>query len=130
MKRGKYILIFLMILIILILPFMSANIVDWFKTKITGEATEGSTFLNITVGNSAPTIDWVEEIGTQTPVDDSTRTISFLFNATDTDGESNLDDSTASAYFQLTGETTRSNTSCTPTVSSANTQQYNCTIDM
>jgi hypothetical protein len=107
------------------------NITCYYRETQNYTTSSETWWVNVTEAkNSAPTIDWVEKIEPQTPVDDSTRTISFLFNATDTDGESNLNDSTASAYFQSTGETTRSNTPCTPTVSSANTQQYNCTIDM
>ena len=100
-------------------------------TKMTGFATSSTTALNITVGNSAPTITWVQTISAQDPTNDATTAITFNFTATDTDGESNLNDATAAAYFQKNGETTRSNTSCvTAGTGSGNNQNYTCTINM
>ena len=99
--------------------------------EITGYATSGTASLNITVGNSAPTIGSVEAISAQDPTIGTTKSVTFNFTATDTDGEGNLNDSTASAYFQRAGETTRSNTSCVANgTGSGNNQNYTCTVDM
>ncbi|MEK0338488.1 MAG: hypothetical protein QQN41_13750, partial [Nitrosopumilus sp.] len=131
MKKRDVILITLSILIVLILPLISAGFFDDVWEKITGKVTSDTTALNITVGNSAPTITWVESIPATNPTDDTTTSITFNFTATDTDGEGNLDDSTASAYFQKGGETTRTNTSCiTAGTGSGNNQNYTCTIDL
>jgi len=132
MKRGKLLIIFLTILILLIVPLASAGFFSDFWGKITGKATSGTTALNITIGNAGPTIPIVDPIDATDPEIGSTKSIIFYFNATDTDGYLNIDTDTAEAYFQRAGEDTRSNTSCisTFTPSSGNSINFTCTIDM
>ena len=112
------------------LPMISANIfTDWWG-KITGRAAFDNANLNITVGNSPPTIPFVQVIAAQSPTEASTTSITFNFTARDTDGVANLNDSTAQARFNKTGEATRSNLSCVGAGTSGNDKNYTCTIDM
>jgi hypothetical protein len=136
MKRGK-LLIFVGILVLLIVPLISAGVLSdfWndFKEKIgkiTGYAEFGEASVNITIGNNPPTIDWVETIDPIGPVDDATRSITFNFTATDPDGYLNINVSTAEARFQLTDEATRSNLSCVNWSQSGDDVNFTCTIDM
>lgn len=129
MKRGNILIIF-GIISVLSLSLISAGIFsDWWG-RITGEATSDTASVNITVGNSDPIITWVEAISSQNPTEDSAKSITFNFTATDTDGSANIDTSTAAGYFQKGGETTRSNTSCVDWASSGNNVNFTCTIDM
>ena len=129
MKR-KELIILIGIVVLLIVPLTSASLFSNWWGKITGKATSDTTALNITIGNSAPTIPFVQAISAQDPVIGSTRSITFNFTAQDTDGVANLNDSTAAAYFQKSGETTRSNTSCVAGSTSGNQKNYSCPIDM
>ena len=61
-KRGRKVILFLGLLILLIIPITSAGFFDDFYGKITGKATQDTTSVNITIGNSAPTLTFVEII--------------------------------------------------------------------
>ena len=136
MKRGE-LLIFVGILVLLIVPLISAGVLSDFWSdfkeklgKITGYVESDTTVVNITVGNNLPTIGVVEVITAKNPTDDTTTTIEFNFTATDEDGASDLNPATAEGRFNRTGETTRVNTSCIELTTSGNDANYSCTIDM
>ena len=134
MKRGEVVVV-LLIMALLIFPVISAiNFSDFwkdFRARITGQLTSGSSSLNITVGNAAPTIPVVYVAASYSATEGTfTRTV-VNFTARDSDGEANLNDSTAQGRFQFSGEPTRSNTSClTLGAGSGTDQNYTCTIDM
>ena len=93
--------------------------------------TEERTITIDTAANNPPTITNVEAIGpTIDPEEDSVVFITFNFTATDTDGASNINVSSAQGRFQLTGETTRLNTSCVNWSSQGNDVNFTCTIGM
>jgi len=129
-KRGKEVVIFLIVLSIAIIPLASAGFFDDIYKKITGKATSDTTALNITIGNSAPTITYVQIITSKNPTDDSTTTITFNFTVTDTDGAGNIDTTSGKAYFQKAGETTRSDLSCSNYDGVGDNMNFSCTIDM
>jgi len=128
-KRGFPIIFSLLLLTILFLSLTSAGMFSELWSKITGKATSGPASLNITIGNSAPTIEWVETIASTPPTDDGTKTITFNFSATDIDGYTNINVSTAEARFELAGETTR-NASCTNWSQENNIVNFTCAVDM
>jgi len=129
-KRGINLLI-LFLIVILSYSIVSATGFSDLWGKITGKATSDTTSLNITVGNSAPTIPSVQAISAKNPTDGTTKSITFAFTATDTDGVSNLDDATPAAYFSKAGETTRYNSSCILIEDlDANSANYSCTVNM
>jgi len=119
MKKRDVIIISLGILIILILPLMSAGFFDNFfdKLGITGKAGTQPVTINITVtSGSAPTIPQVSNF-TSTIIDGPNEGpnptyISINFTAKDTDGFGNLDDNSATATITKSGETNRTNMSC------------------
>ena len=80
--------------------------------------------------NNAPTIPIVYGNVSYFPTEASTTSITFNFTAEDSDGVADLNDATAAAYFQRTGETTRSNTSCVAGATVGDQKNYSCTIDM
>ena len=88
--------------------------------------------LNIShaAGNTAPTIDSIDSISAQSITEASISTVTFSFLATDIDGVANLNDSSAQAYFNRTGETTRSNTTCSVQDFDSDTANYTCSIDL
>jgi len=130
MKKKDVGILIISILIVSLLPLMSAGFFDNIYSKITGRATSDTTAVNITIGNSAPTITWVQSIAAQNPTDDTTTSITFNFTVTDTDGSPNINTTSGKAYFQTGGETTRSNTSCVSQTPSGNDMNFTCTIDM
>jgi DNA-directed RNA polymerase specialized sigma24 family protein len=83
-----------------------------------------------TAANNPPTIEWVEAITSQNPIDDTTRSITFNFTATDQEGASDINISTAESRFQLAGEATRSNLSCVNWSQSGNDVNFTCNISM
>jgi len=130
-KRGMKVLIFLGLLILLIVPLISAGFFSDFWGRITGYAEQGTTTLNITIGNTAPTVSFVAAIAAVTPNENGVNYTAFIVNATDADGVSNLNDTTVEARFQLTGETTRLNTSCILLADiDANSANYSCTVGL
>jgi hypothetical protein len=136
MKRGK-LLIFVGILVLLIVPLISAEVLSdfWsdFKEKIgeiTGYAEFGEASINITVGNNPPTIGWVEVITSKSPTEDLPTSITFNFTATDVDGYLNINVSTAESRFQLADEVTRSNLSCVNWSQSEDDVNFTCNISM
>jgi DNA-directed RNA polymerase specialized sigma24 family protein len=87
--------------------------------------------VDIVTLNSAPTIGEVEAISAQNPTESTTKSITFNFTATDTDGAADIDISSAEAYFNKTGETTRSNTSCVNVSAGVgNNINFTCTVNM
>ena len=137
MKRGIKKIVFLGLIVLLIVPLISAGVLSdfWSDVKekigeITGYVQFGEASVNITVGNNPPTIDWVESISDIGPADDTIRSITFNFTATDPDGYTNINVSTAESRFQLTDEATRSNLSCVNWSQSGNNVNFTCTIDM
>ncbi len=129
-KRGTNVVIFLSFLILLIIPLVSAGVFSDLWGKITGYGTSGTTTVNITIGNAAPTIGFVEVIPDLTPNESWTNTTTFNFTATDTDGGGNINLSTAAAYFQRGSETTRFNMSCVNGGVSGTSVNFTCTIGM
>lgn len=123
----------LLITILLILPFGSAGISDWFG-KLTGKATSQPVDLEILVGGgTAPIIYVLNDTMTdlsfgpnEAPIPTAT-TIEFL--AYDAEGLGNINDSTAKIEFSKAGETTRQN-SCNLISSNATTKTYQCVVEM
>ena len=129
--EGRKVMIFLGLLILLIVPFVSAGFFADFKAKITGELTTGTAELNITIGNTAPTITFIEDIIDVTPSESAANFTTFIFTADDIDGVANLDDSSPEARFQLEGETTRLNLSCVLSADIDGTSaNYSCAVGM
>jgi len=122
MKRGRLIvfgIIFMLSLSLISAGFFSVGLGNY--SKVYANDTLGNLnaydFSDLTINvttpaNAAPSIDWVQVVSAQDPTIGSTKSITFNFTATDTDGSANIDTGTAKAYFQKAGETTRSNTSC------------------
>ncbi len=73
-------------------------------------------------------ITWVQSLSAL-PNESTSRTVWIAFNATDIDGLSNLNDSTAKIELSLPGEIQRNSTSCSAT-DGTNSRMYNCSIYM
>jgi hypothetical protein len=79
-----------------------------------------------TVGNNAPAISWVQA-PSDGPNAGTTKTAQVMFNASDENGASTLNDS--SAYINLTnGGTLRQSSNCTVTQINATSKNYVCNI--
>ena len=130
MEKKIYLGMFFMVLVLLV-GFVSAGFLDDFYARITGKAQSSTTALNITIGNSAPTVSFVAAIPAITPNENGVNYTEFIINATDADGVANLDDNSAEARFELSGETTRVNASCILLADiDANSANYSCTVGM
>jgi len=128
-KKGvnKLVIVVLVLVIgVSVIYFAGSGIVDLFNT-LTGRATTDTTSLNLTIGNTAPTLVFVSPIASTDPVEDGTRTFIINFTADDDDGAGDL----TSPRINLTssGEPVRFNSSCNTLDSSfGNSQNYTCTI--
>jgi hypothetical protein len=137
MKRGIYIMNFL-ILIILSISFISAGWFDDFRARITGRAGDTSTVtLNITVTSGAAPVITVfnntmsEDIFIGPDEAPSITTVTINFSAVDAQGYTNINDSSALINFTKSGEDTRQ-VSCSRIVSesSGNEANYTCAVEM
>lgn len=126
MKRGIVIAI---ILITFLIPFTSANLLDWFKKDIQ-MAPNANTDVRVGVGNVAPQIVSIQTISNINLIPSSTTNVIFNFTARDSNGANDLDDSSATANFSSPGEPTRFSTSCIQVLQSGKQRTYQCTIPM
>ena len=127
-------LIIILILFLFFIPLASANIFSdfWkdFRARITGEATTGTSSLNITVGNTAPTIPFAQAVSAQNPLESGYRSVLLNFSVNDTDGSGNINLSSARARFNRTGESNRENFTCANIGSGGNGQMFTCNVSM
>jgi surface protein len=86
--------------------------------------------VTINVSETAPIINYIQPVSATNPTESSTSVITFNFTAYDANGANTLNDSSASAYFQRTGQTTRYNASCVNGSTVGNTKNYTCTVRM
>ena len=82
----------------------------------------------LTVGNIIPIITDVESGITVTGTAESTAAVNVLFNVTDGNGFTDLNDSTAQCVGYKSGETNRTSSSCTAQDQSGNDLSYNCSV--
>jgi len=88
----------------MVTPFCSASIFGWLKDQIndiTGMATQQTTSVNITVGNTAPRIIDIFIQSSVNPVDATLYEFNFSFLADDQDGISQMINASANATFTL-----------------------------
>jgi len=126
----------LLVGLILLSPFVSGGLIDWYNS-ITGKATSDEVVLNISVtAGTAPTVptvynNTITDVSSGLNEGPTKTTLKFNFTASDAEGYTNLNDSSAAANFTLAGETTREG-SCTRIAaeSSGNLANYSCSVDM
>ena len=95
---------------------------------LAGADQQGFLYVYLTLGNDNPVITWVNDSVSLSPVESGIRTVYIQFNASDANGLSDLNDSSAKIVLNLSGETVRSNTSCSVQDSSGNTKMYLCAV--
>ena len=119
----------LLIILLLVMPLVSANIFDWIKEKVQ-LAPSQPTDVRVQVGNTAPTIQSISAISAVSlNPSPSTTSVVFTFTARDSNGASDLNDATAAANFNKLGETTRTAT-CVFQSQSGKQRTYECTVNM
>ena len=133
LMRKKNIFIGFIVVLLLVLPFSSANFSEVWD-KITGRVTSSPVTHNITVtaGSSPIVYDVVNETMTDVssgPTEDSPTYVIINFSVSDSDGFGNINDSTAAISFNFSG-TTRSNTSCARYAGSGNIANYTCNVTL
>jgi len=115
-------------------PAITGNYTLAINTSETG--THGKTYgsvsqiLTVESDNTAPSITWVQTSLSDNPTESTTTTVWIAFNATDQDGYSDIDMSTAKIELSLTGEIQRNSTSCLAQINDTNTRMINCSINM
>ncbi len=83
---------------------------------------------SLTLGNEAPTITKVQSGISVTSTALSTTNVYVLFNVTDTNGYTDLNDSSAVCIGYKSGESSRTSSSCAAQDQSGNKLRYNCTV--
>ena len=129
MKKRSIIAIILALF--LIVPLISAGFFSDSWNKITGKAsTTQNMIMNITVSNSAPTIYNVSGLSAITLTDGPSPTFAIInFSVNDSDGASNLDNSTAKINITRAGEAFRYNSTCAvKNFGPGNYSNYTCNI--
>ncbi len=138
MERKKSVFvttIFLILFALLMMPPVSAGIVDWInqvKAGITGRATSQTVTFNLTIANTAPNITYITMNATVSPTENTNTLIIVNFTAWDPDGISNLDTKGGKVNFTKTGEALRQNSSSCLQTATWGTYyaNYTCTMYM
>jgi hypothetical protein len=127
MKRESGIVI--LILLILIVPMVSAGFFQDLKNKITGEATTANVQMNLTVSSGNPVIYNMILPSATTLIDGPSPTFIVInFSANDSDGASNLLNTSASINISKAGDSARFNSSCAMINSGGFTANYTCNV--
>ncbi|MCK4552813.1 hypothetical protein KAT80_01270 [Candidatus Pacearchaeota archaeon] len=132
MEKKVYMIIFLAALL-LIIPLISAGFFSDFWGKVTGKATDEQTVdLNISVTTgTAPWIYNITGLGAITLTDGPGATyLTINFSVNDSDGATNLDNSSAMLNLTKAGEQTKFNTSCAVKDFAGDYANYTCNITM
>lgn len=114
-KSGhiKSVLFISIIFLTLLIPIAFAGWFDFFKSNgITGKVVNGTNMVTLSIGNTAPFIDQVSNISDVVINASTTTQVNMWYIVNDSNGVSDIKDSSARVFFTKTGETTRSNTSC------------------
>ncbi len=133
--NKKNITILILIISICAMPLVSAGIFGNIWNSITGKASSGSfniTTITITAANP-PTIIYVSPVSPNpvTITEGSYAYVYLNFTVQDNDGAADINDATASAQFNQTGEALRYNSTCTNTTPVTGfTRNYTCRITM
>ncbi len=117
-----------LLFVLMFLPIINSSFLDFFR--ITGKATSGTTSVNITVGNTPPTIISVDNVSIITPTITEAGSTQFVFNFTaeDSDGTGDIVSSKAMGQINRTSEAIRSNFSCLAKTNLSTTRtQFECT---
>ena len=115
-----------MLSVVLVLAFASMVYLVTADTECVGQGCSVST--SLIVGNSDPTITAVQSGVTVTLTAETSKTVNMLFNVTDLNGYTDLNDTTAQCIGYKTGEANRTSTSCAAQDQSGNDLRYNCTV--
>ncbi len=135
MKRGKEVIIFISILILLIIPLISAGLFSNVWDKITGKATQPIT-VNVTIGipeirniynDTSPSIT---AAATGLSAGPGNTSIIINFSVYLGAGVGNLNNASATINFSKSGESLRQNSSCYQYEAGTNTANYTCNITM
>jgi len=133
--RRQHIFVTILVLAVII-PFASANIFTDTWGKITGKATNQPVDLSINIGSGgAPSITTfataITDVSGGLNEGPLSTTVTVKFEATDSEGYGNLNDSSATATYSKSGETSRS-VQCTRIggESSGNVANYSCPVEM
>ena len=110
--------------ILFLVPFASAGFFDFMTGKLSAQDEQ----VNISVGNTAPQIIYVEGTNAN-PTEESSKDVTFSVNVYDHDLKEDINTSSVTATFSK-GGTTRSTTCNTPATVNANTLSFSCTITM
>lgn len=85
--------------------------------------------VTLDISNVPPEVNYVDGTSTFTPISNSTITTYLYFNATDENGASDLNDSTAQITINRSAQSQTSN-ECTVISSTSTQKAYNCSIDI
>ena len=123
MREKNLFLLFSLLILIIVMPFISGNILDW----ITGRATQPT---NVSITISAVQLNWTSTISDQNITENGINYTTFYFTAAIPGGDvTDLNDSSARANFTRAGESTRENLTCSWVEDiGADTANYSCTI--
>jgi len=133
LKRGIYLGVLCLAVVLLISSIASAGLLDWFK-KVTGQATTQPTNVSITVSGINPVTITIynQSLPTSSVSNDGIGSMLLYVTITDPDGAADINTTSVIANFSKTGEVLRSNSSCIKVGNdlSATAQNYSCTINM
>jgi len=131
-KRGVDILVIVLAFLILFTAYYAdKNVnIDQSILDITGLIITGNSTANVSVASIAPVINSIRLPAAQTITENSYINVTFFFNATDADGASDLNSTSARGFINRSGETSRYNFSCSSENINTTTNRYNCTVDL
>ncbi len=128
-------LVALFIIVLLVsLASSESGFLKSLRSILTGRATSQTFSLNISVGNTAPNITAVHIGSSQSPSEGGQRMVTFYFVANDTDGNANIDTTSAKAnftFYNASSTIVRTNNSCVSLGSiDTKTLNFSCTVGL
>ena len=132
MKNNFATILFGVFILILFINLSSADFYDWFG-KITGRVTTGQTNVSVALNgtNGVTLLVYNSSLGSVSPTEDGTTTATIYIVVNDTDGVSDINDTSVNVTFYKTGETNRGNNSCQLLSDlTAQTANYTCAVSM
>lgn len=127
MKKDISIIVFVLVLVGLIIPLISAGFFDFLKKSPTGKATDSPLDINISVTSDAPVIYHVRYPSSLSLTLGPNPTYFHInFSVSDADGGNNLQNTSAAINISLAGEATRYNSSCAVVNMGGNYANYSC----
>ena len=119
--KSTFVVLTTLVFLMAVLPMVYAG-------ECVGQSCDAD--INLTIGNTAPTINYVEPVSAITLNGGTTKVVTVVFNATDENGYADLNFATAVVNLSKGGEATRTSSSCGAIQNATKESTLSCVVTM